>query len=34
MSVSREQLVRRAGVDDDNVHRLQELGASLGHDDA
>lgn len=34
MSVSREQLVRRAGVDDDYVHRLQELGALLGHDDA
>ena len=34
MSVSREQLVRRAGVDDDYVHRLHELGALLGHDDA
>lgn len=34
MSVSREQLVRRAGVDDDYVHRLDELGALLGHDDA
>ncbi len=34
MSVSREQLVRRAGVDDGYVHRLHELGALLGHDDA
>jgi adenylate cyclase len=34
MSVSREQLVRRVGVDDDYVHRLHELGALRGHDDA
>jgi hypothetical protein len=34
MSVSRVQLVRRAGVDEDYVHRLHELGALLGHDDA
>jgi len=34
MSLSREQLVRRAGVDDNYVHRLYELGALLGHDDA
>jgi adenylate cyclase len=34
MSVSREQLVRRVGVDDDYVHRLHELGALRCHDDA
>jgi class 3 adenylate cyclase len=34
MSVSREQLVRRAGVDDDYVHRLHDLGALRGRDDA
>jgi adenylate cyclase len=34
MSVSREQLMRRVGVDDDFVHRLHELGALRGHDDA
>ena len=34
MSVSREQLVQRAGVDDDYVHRLHELGALRGRDDA
>jgi class 3 adenylate cyclase len=34
VSVSREQLVRRAGVEDDYVHRLHELGALLGHNDA
>ena len=34
MSVSREQLVQRAGVDDDYVHRLHELGALGGDDDA
>ena len=33
MSVSREQLVRRAGVDDDYVRRLHELGAFRGGDD-
>jgi adenylate cyclase len=34
MSVSREQLVQRAGVDDDYVDRLHELGALRGRDDA
>jgi adenylate cyclase len=34
MSVSREQLVRRVGVDDDYVDRLHELGALRGRDDA
>lgn len=34
MSVSREQLVQRAGVDDDFVHLLHELGALRGRDDA
>jgi adenylate cyclase len=34
MSVSREQLVRRAGVDTDYVDRLHELGALSGSDDA
>jgi adenylate cyclase len=34
MSVTHEQLIRRAGVDDDYVHRLHELGALRGHDDA
>ncbi len=34
MSVSREQLVRRAGVDDDYVRRLHQLGALRGRDDA
>jgi adenylate cyclase len=34
MAVSREQLVRRAGVDDDYVHRLHELGALRGGEDA
>jgi adenylate cyclase len=34
MTVSREQLVRRAGVDDGYVHRLHELGALRGRDDA
>ena len=33
MSVSREQLVRRAGLDDDFVHRLHELAALRGSDD-
>jgi adenylate cyclase len=33
MSVSREQLVRRVGVDDDYVDRLHELGALRGRDD-
>lgn len=32
--MSREQLVRRVGVDDDFVHRLHELGALRGRDDA
>jgi adenylate cyclase len=34
MSVSREQLVRRAGLDDNFVQRLHELGALRGSDDA
>jgi adenylate cyclase len=34
MSVSREQLIRRAGVDDDYIHRLHEFGALQGRDDA
>src|SRR5918995_1100513 len=34
MSVSREQLVRRAGLDDDFVQRLHELGALRRSDDA
>ena len=34
MSVSREQLVQRVGMDDDFVHRLHELGALRGRDDA
>jgi hypothetical protein len=33
-AVSREQLTRRAGVDDDYVRRLHELGALRGSDDA
>ena len=34
MWVTHEQLVRRADVDEDYVHRLHELGALRGHDDA
>jgi hypothetical protein len=34
VSVSREQLARRAGVDDSYVDRLQELGAFRGREDA
>lgn len=34
MTVSREQLIRRAGVDEGYVHRLHELGALAGSDDA
>src|SRR5918996_3306248 len=34
MSVSREQLGGRAGVDDDYVRRLHRLGALRGSDDA
>ena len=34
MSVPRDQLVRRAGVDDDYVRRLHQLGALRGRDDA
>src|SRR5215475_10882730 len=34
MSVLREQLVQRAGVDDGYVDRLHELGALRGRDDA
>jgi adenylate cyclase len=34
MSVSREQLIRRAGVDEEYIHRLHEFGALQGRGDA